>query len=232
MNASDFDIKGLATYLHLTVDQVLKLANRGKIPARKIAGQWRFAAAEVHHWLEERIGISGDEDLAKVEMVLRKESSTQDDGVGELIPALATEIPLQARTQSSVIYRMVELAESSGLLWDSAKMKEAVKSRESLHPTALDSGVALLHPRRPMSSILAEPFVAFGRTSQGIPFGGGSLTDVFFLICSTDERGHLKTLARLSRLLAADGFISQLRELANWEQLQELLKTQEEALAS
>ena len=63
--------------------------------------------------------------------------------------------------------------------------------------------MALLHPRRPQPNILAQPFLAFGRTHRGIPFGDrrGRLTDVFFLILSTDDRVHLRTLARLSRLI-------------------------------
>ena len=81
-------------------------------------------------------------------------------------------------------------------------MVEAVRAREELHPTALDSGVALLHPRRPMPSILGGPILAMARTERGIPFGGrhGADTDLFFLICSIDDRDHLQTLARLSRL--------------------------------
>ena len=50
-----------------------------------------------------------------------------------------------------------------------------------MHSTALDNGVALLHPRRPMPAILAEAVLALGITPGGIPFGsGGSLTDIFF----------------------------------------------------
>jgi nitrogen PTS system EIIA component len=92
-------------------------------------------------------------------------------------------------------------------------MVEAVKARESLHPTALENGVALLHPRRPLPQILAEPLLVLGITSQGIAFGEshGQLSDVFFLICSTDDAGHLRILARLSRLIARDGFLSALR---------------------
>ena len=48
MSHEDFDINGLATHLHLTRDQVLRLVERGKLPGRRIAGQWRFARAEVH----------------------------------------------------------------------------------------------------------------------------------------------------------------------------------------
>ena len=93
-------------------------------------------------------------------------------------------------------------------------MADAVRARETLHPTALDNGVALLHPRRPMTTVLAEPLIALGRTHHGIPFGGprGMLTDIFFLICSIDDRGHLRTLARLSRLVGDDEFLAALRE--------------------
>ena len=101
----------------------------------------------------------------------------------ELLPVEAIALPLPCRTRGSVIQEMVKLAARTGLLWDAAKMTEAVRVREELHPTALDNGVALLHPRRPLASILAEPLLALGRTTQGIPFGGrgGALTDVFFL---------------------------------------------------
>jgi PTS system nitrogen regulatory IIA component len=82
-----------------------------------------------------------------------------------------------------------------------------------MHPTALESGVALMHPRRPMPSILGEAILAFGRTDKDIPFGGASglLTDLFFLICSIDDRGHLQTLARLSRLIADPELLASLR---------------------
>jgi len=97
-------------------------------------------------------------------------------------------------------------------LWDPDKVEEAVLAREDLQPTALDNGVALLHPRRPLPSILAEAMVALGRSGQGIPFGGGrQLTDLFFLILSTDDRTHLRTLAKLSRLIAQDEFLAALR---------------------
>ena len=93
----------------------------------------------------------------------------------------ALPISLEARTKRSVISKMVALASSTGLLWDPDKMEQAVRAREELQTTALDTGVALLHPRRPQSTILAEPLLALGVTSQGIPFGGGrQLTDVYY----------------------------------------------------
>ena len=93
--------------------------------------------------------------------------------IAEMLPIEAIAVPLCARTRNSVIDSMVELAAQTGWLWDTKEMAEAVKAREDMHTTALENGVALLHPRRPMAKILSQPFLALGCTSSGIPFGEG-----------------------------------------------------------
>jgi PTS system nitrogen regulatory IIA component len=67
--------------------------------------------------------------------------------------------------------------------------------------------------------------LALGRTAGGIPFGGaqGTLTDVFFLILSVDDRGHLRVLARLSRLLADENFLAELRGATDAHSAHELV---------
>ena len=217
MPHADFDVEALAEYLHISPAQVVKMAERASVPARKIAGLWKFSRAEIHHWLEERIGAGDDAELADVQNLLDRAAAGREPAtvrISELLLPEAIAIPLDARTRGSVIKSMVELAAKTGHLWDPAEMAEAVEARERLHPTTLDSGVALLHPRRPLGNILAQPLLAFGRTHQGIPFGGesGQLTDIFFLICSVDDSQHLRTLARLSRLLAVEGFVPSLRD--------------------
>src|SRR5262249_28317790 len=154
--------------------------------------------AEIHHWLEERIGLSDEEELQQMESFLRPMHGhlTAPRPVAEMLPLAAIEVPLKARTRNSVITSICDVAARTHLLWNPQKMAEAVRAREEMQPTALESGVALMHPRRPLPNILAEPFLAFGRTEAGIPFGGshGELTDLFFLIGSVDDRGHLQTL--------------------------------------
>ncbi len=219
MSAQDLDVNELAAYLHLTPAQVSKLADRGKLPGRRIAGQWRFSEAEVHGWLEQRIGASRADELAAVQQVVDRwsERSSDEGELTQLLSPEAIEIPLAARTSSSVVRRMCHLAERTGLLWDAARMVEAVLAREQLHTTALDIGVALLHPRRPQASILSDPLLALGVSSQPLPFGNesGHLTDVFFLICSMDDRMHLQVLAKLSRLLSTTDFLLELRKTSS-----------------
>jgi len=215
MAQDDFDVDRLAAFLHMMPAAVLKLAERGKLPGRRIGGEWRFSAAEIHHWLEERIGLSDEEGLQQMEGALERASvgaATEDVSISGLLKLDAIGVPLNARTRGSVIIKMTELAAETHLLWDAAKMAEAVRLREEMHTTALDNGVALLHPRRPMPAILAEAVLALGVTAGGIPFGStGSLTDIYFLICSTSDHEHLRILARLSRVINDQDFLAAVR---------------------
>jgi PTS system nitrogen regulatory IIA component len=236
MASKDFDIEGLAVYLHLTPQQVERLANRGNVPGRKVGGEWRFSQGEIHHWMEHRMGVLDDQELAHVEDALEQASKPdqqQTVSIAAKLPDEAIDLQLPARTRSKVITAMVDLAAKTGLLWDPAALSEAVRAREDMQPTALDNGAALLHPRRPMPGVLAEPFLALGRVAGGVPFGGagGTLTDVFFLICSIDDSRHLRVLARLARLLADGSLLSEIRQSTDPQELKRLIAEREELLA-
>jgi PTS system nitrogen regulatory IIA component len=234
MPYSDFDINSLARYLHLSPQQVVKLAERGQLPGRKVGGQWRFAKPDIHHWLEHRIGLSDELELIKVEAALQQSApleNQEDIRISDLLPLEAIAVPLYARTRNSVIDSMVELAAQTGWLWDTKEMAQAVKAREAMHSTALENGVALLHPRRPMPKILSQSFLALGYTSTGIPFGTDvPLTDIYFLICSMEDRSHLRVLARLSRILTTPGFLNALHQVTHAEEVRQLIVETEEKL--
>lgn len=230
----DFDIKRLATYLHMMPAAVLKLAERGRLPGRRVAGKWRFAAADIHHWLEKRIGLSDEGQLVEMEDALDEASPQAEPpevSIADLLHLESIAVPLDARTRGSVIAEMTQLAANTGLLWDPAKMAEAVRAREDMHTTALDNGVALLHSRRPMTSILAEAVLALGVSPCGVPFGGdGSLTNIFFLICSTSDHEHLRLLARLSRVINDQELLAALRAADAANELHELIAQREVAV--
>ncbi len=234
MADDDFDISSLASFLHLLPAQITKLAERSKLPGRRVGGQWRFSRPEINQWLEERIGVSDDPQLAAMETNLERveSSSAEEIQIAMLLPVEAIAAPLNARTRGSVIASMCELAANTGMLWDPGKMAEAVTDREAMHPTALDIGVALLHPRRPQSSILGESILALGITGQGIPFGGTrGLTDVFFLICATDDHQHLRILARLSRMINDPDWLASLRSAADAIDTHQLIASRDEELS-
>ena len=108
-----------------------------------------------------------------------------------------------------------------------AGLADALRQREEMHSTAMDIGVAILHPRRPMPDNTGEPFVLLGVSPRGIPFGGGfgNLTDIFFLVCAIDDKTHLRLLAEIARLLKRPGFLDQLRECETVADIVELIRS-------
>src|SRR5688500_4562730 len=233
MADDSFDIASLAAYLHMMPAQVSRLAERGKLPGRRIGGQWKFTRPEVSQWLEERMGLSGDEELAAMETHLRRDGShgASVSDLAELFPQECVAVPLAARTRASVIKAMCELGAASGRLWDVERMADAVSQRESMAPTALENGIALLHPRRPQSSILSEAVVATGITSGGSLFGEGpsasGLTDIFILIAATSDHEYLRTLARVSRIVNDRDWVTTLRAAPDAIAARELFLTRD-----
>ena len=72
------------------------------------------------------------------------------------------------------------------------------------------------------------------RRGSGVPFGDerGQLTDLFFLVCSHDEKYHLHILARLIRMMDTDT-LQALRDCKNpHEALEILVRREEQVLAT
>lgn len=206
------DVNAVASLLHVLPKQVQRWAERGHIPAQKINGEWRFARAAVHQWIEDKLhDLEGQEqmdDVVKHHLV----------SVSEQLPIEAIDLQLNARTVSSVIDELSKVAANTGLLWDADEMAKAVRQREEIASTALECGVSLMHPRRPLTNYLAEPFIALGITSRPLPMSlageekDSCMVDVFFLLCSTDDTDHIRTLARLGRLIRQPDFLDNLRQ--------------------
>jgi PTS system nitrogen regulatory IIA component len=205
------DMEQLAAYLQRDVREVGKLASRGQLPGHKVGGEWRFARAEINHWIETQLPAFSEKQLEHLES-----ASGSDDGeplLAGLLSEACMAVPLAATTRASVLRELVTLAEQTWQVYDPAAVLEAIRQREEMGSTALPNGVAIPHPRRPLPAALGESVVAYARTASGIPFGAphGGLTDVFFLVCCRDDRTHLRVLARLTRLFLRPDFLDDLR---------------------
>jgi PTS system nitrogen regulatory IIA component len=210
MSNDAMDVDQLARYLRRDAREVGKLADRGDLPGRKVGGAWRFARAEVQHWLEKQLHTFSESQLKAVE---DDHPEPTEPLLTSLLHPDSVAVPLPASTRSSVFRGLVKLAEQSWHVYDADAVLTAIQAREELVSTAQDNGVAVLHPRRPLPAALGESLVAFGHTVRGIPFGapGDGLTDLFFLVCCRDDRTHLRVLARLARLFQKPGFLDRLR---------------------
>ena len=169
MPYGDFEVETLARYLHLTPQQVIKLAERGNLPGRKVGGEWKFAKPDIHLWFEQRIGLSGEEELLKVEHMLQHSAPEEDREhvrIAELLPVEAIAIP-PLRADAEFGDRV------NGPNWPPTRACSGILRRwprrcggaKTCTPRRSKMGVALLHPRRPLPKILAQP--VFGARLHG-----------------------------------------------------------------
>tara|TARA_R110002095_G_scaffold173522_8_gene150895 strand:+ start:11913 stop:12620 length:708 start_codon:yes stop_codon:yes gene_type:complete len=228
-----FSLNDLSKQLGRDRRELEKLVNRGRIPGRKVKGEWQFHPTEITHWLEQEMrGYTTSE----LELVEQTHSPTQFDSsslISSLMPEELIEVPLNARTKRSVLESMIEVAGRTWQIWEPATVLSAVQQREEAYPTTFENGVAIPHPRTPIPDAVGEPVIAYGRTLSGIPFGApdGSLTDIFFLVICTDASTHLSVLARLGRILQFPGFVDQLREASTPQQTREVILEAEKTIA-
>jgi nitrogen PTS system EIIA component len=206
------DLEQLASYLQRDLREVTKLASRGHLPGHKVSGQWRFARAEINHWIETQMHAYTEQELALLESGGQR-GGDREPLVSVLLSEASMAVPLPAASRPSALRELVRLAEQSWQVYDPEAVLAAIRQREEMGSTGLENGVAIPHPRRPLPSALGDSVLAYGRTTSGIPFGAahGVLTDIFFLVCCRDDRTHLRVLARLSRLLLRPGFMDELR---------------------
>ena len=227
MAYGNMTIQELAQMLGADLRRVERMVQRGEIPCQKVSGQLRVNRMEIHQWLHCEMGSMQDKELAGIDTGM---SASRKLGVDEVLvaPLLRTEavsVDLGARTKSSALRRLVALAEKTGLVWSTEDLIDGVTQRENIGSTAMEGGVAVPHPLRPLPYALAEPILVIARTAQPIVFGAdsGGLTQLFFLTASQDSTQHLHLLARLCRLLRDGSLIEALLDAESQRQMLEIV---------
>ncbi len=101
MSHESISIEELATRMGRDRRDVEKLANRGRIPGRKVAGAWQFHPTEIRHWLEHEMRAYTDTELAALEEGQRTEATEEDTPILHRMALETVQVPLQGRTKRS-----------------------------------------------------------------------------------------------------------------------------------
>jgi PTS system nitrogen regulatory IIA component len=230
--------KQVAAYLKMDAREVAKLASRGRIPGRKVGGEFRFYKGQIDHWAEVRMFSTkelGPGRLADIEKGVSEHHGFDEEAelVWSLVEAGCTmpkiAVPLAARTRDGAIRDLVDLADAAGLVCDKGNLVQEVRKREELCSTAMAPHVALPHPRHPMPYDISASFICVGLSASGIAYGNpdGSLTRLFFLICCKDDRTHLHVLARLAAMLHEESAVDEMLGAPDADEMAALLQTRE-----
>lgn len=225
-----YTLEELAEFLNRSVKEVQRMAEKEELKGRKARGTWTFALPDVVLWMERELTKIKSEKENDLENVVPP--GDEDLALSELIGADLIDLNFRVRTKSSVINEIVKLGERASKLWDSDAMARALREREEMASTALENGVAIMHPRRPQTDIVAEDFLALGLAPSPIPFGGGfnNETDVFFLLCCRSDASYLRALGKLAKALKTPGFLDALRDCSSADDAYALIVETEEKI--
>ena len=195
----------VAAYLGWTHRFVERLAVGGQLPGVEKEGQWVFRRSELIDWLDRKIHSLDTAQVADLEQKLETElqAASRNIRIADRLKPEYVGIDVRAAGRSDVLDRLVGLAEKTGLVLDSPRLRASLAEREALCSTALPGGFAFCHPRRPAPHLLRRTLLSVLRTAQPVPFGAedGESTRLFFLIAAIDDRAHLYALARLTRVV-------------------------------
>ena len=226
----------VARMLGADARRVERMAQRGEIPCQKVGGQFRFNRAQITEWLQQKMGGLSHDHLAQVDAGMTEQRQTPQDEmiITPLLRPEAVTTNLGSRTKDSTLRELVSLATRTGLVVDERTLLEAVQHREELCSTAMESGIAIPHPRRPQPEAISGPILVVAKTPQGIAFGApdGRMTTLLFLTASQDDRHHLHVLARLCRMLHDEHFPTRLEGAETPTEMIELLTDRESEVLS
>jgi len=201
----------VAEYLHLAERTVLRMAQRGEIPAGKVASQWRFVRPLVREWLVAQMqalsssqpegGGSGEQVLLPLTEVLREELISLD---------------LKPGPKENIFRQLLAPLLKTGYARDTNLLLKNLIDRERMMTTAIGHGIAVPHPRKPIPGMFREPAVAMGICFEGTDFDAidDQLVHVFFLICATRIEIHLQLMSRVSWLSRQD-LVTRLRGISS-----------------
>jgi PTS system nitrogen regulatory IIA component len=207
----------VASYLHLTPEDIEQRVKHHEIPFEKRGDRTVFRKRDIDAWASQRIlGLPGQRlaDYHQETTRFTRRILPQATILPEMLQSGAVASAMTSKTRASVLRDLVVLAEKTGNLGDPKTLLASLESREELCSTAVPGGFALPHPRSHEPYLFETSFIVVGRPVQEIHFGAsdGQPTQLFFLLCCQDDRLHLHTLARLCLIALKTRLLDQLRE--------------------
>jgi PTS system nitrogen regulatory IIA component len=131
---------------------------------------------------------------------------------------------LHATDKTGVIREFASLLTRTGKVRDADQLVKVILERESQGSTGIGDGIAIPHAK---SREIADSVVAFGRSKTGVDFQSldGKPAYLFFLLVTPESRPgeHLKTLARISRLMRNTTLRDELRQCSVRQEIRKLI---------
>lgn len=126
-------MEDVAAYLQVSERTVYDWVLKGRIPAGKIGGTWRFRRSEVEEWLEQSF----------------REGKQKKSERVSLTDVLSPEriLLMESPTKLEMINQLIECLSGTREIKDPTAFKNAILKRESLMSTGIGLGIGIPHVR-------------------------------------------------------------------------------------
>ena len=151
--------------------------------------------------------------------------------ISELLDPAAIVAELQGTAKKEVLAELTDalLKTDAGLERD--EVLKVLLERERLGSTGIGDGVAIPHGKL---KDLDRLLISFGLSQEGVDFDSmdGKPTHLFFLLVAPEESVgvHLKTLARISKLLKSTAVRERLQSAADKAEIHRIIAEEEDQL--
>jgi len=210
----------MADYLKVARRSLTKMAERGDIPATKVASQWRFMRSVVDDWLITRMKTLPDRELENLIDTEKLPVPLSALLRPELIRLDVEDVGVQR-----ILRLLTDLLIRQNLLDSPQDFVERLVEREEMVSTAIFPGIAIPHARKPEECPVSEPRLVIGVSPGGADFNSldGRPTHLFCLICANQVILHLKIIAELALVFRRPNLIERVTNAADPEQVLAIL---------
>lgn len=149
--------------------------------------------------------------------------------ISELLNPEAVVADLQSRDKGKVLAELTDALLACDESLQREEVIQVLKERERLGSTGIGDGVAIPHGKL---KGIPELMLAFGRSRTGVDFDSmdGKPAHLFFLLVAPEESVgvHLKTLARISKLLKDSAIRQKLLDADSQKDLYQIILDEED----
>jgi PTS system nitrogen regulatory IIA component len=211
----DLKIKDVAELLNVSETTIRRWLKDGKIPAYQLNHQYRFSRGEIEDWMMKcklnlgKDGFSPFEEkqiYPPVEDAQVQRGGTQQFSLYRAMHKGGVLVDVAAKNKTQLIKIVMQKA-APRLGLDPDLMTELLLDREALMSTALNSGIAVPHPRDIVLELPGSDAMITVFPQKPIDYeamDGQPVHTLFFLFSSSDKT-HLHLLSKLAHLTSQPG---------------------------
>lgn len=217
----ELKIKDIVELLNVSEKTVYRWIKEKKIPCYRINYQYRFNKAEINEWiLSNKIELSSATlQLSTIDETHLVSGLVEKGGVVRDIAGITVPQVLEDAVQKIPL--------SSAMRRD--EILTALLHREELMPTAIGKGLAVPHPRNPITTDHRNAQISICYLTNAVDFGAldKELVHTLFILLTSTPKMHLEVLSKISYLCQDEKFYALLKERASQQNIVSYIRDRE-----